>query len=37
MNRYAAVRVGADWMMLHGGGETFSKNFRMPVGIVFKF
>ncbi len=37
MNRYAAVRVGADWMMLHGGGETFSKNFRMPVGIVLKF
>ena len=37
MNRYAAVRAGADWMMFHGSGQTFSKNFRMPVGIVFKF
>ena len=37
MNQYAAIRVGADWMMLHGSGETFNKNFRMPVGIVFKF
>lgn len=37
VNRYAAVRVGADWMMVHGNGGTSSKNFRMPIGIVFKF
>lgn len=37
MNRYAAVRVGADWMMVHAYSETSSKNFRMPVGLVFKF
>lgn len=37
VNRYAAVRAGADWMMLHSNGTTSSKNFRMPIGIVFKF
>ena len=37
VNRYAAVRVGADWMMLHAYGSTSSKNFRMPIGIAFKF
>jgi len=32
-----AFRGAADWMMLHGNGGTSSKNFRFPVGIVFKF
>jgi hypothetical protein len=32
-----AFRGGADWMMLHSNGSTSSKNFRMPIGIVFKF
>ncbi|HUC29949.1 MAG TPA: outer membrane beta-barrel protein [Candidatus Acidoferrum sp.] len=36
-NRYMAFRGAADWMMLHGSGGTSSKNFRMPIGIVFKF
>ena len=37
VNHYAAVRVGADWMMLHNDGVWNNKNFRMPIGIVFKF
>ena len=37
MNRYMAFRAGADWMMLHSNGTTSSKNFRMPIGVVFKF
>ena len=37
MNRYAAFRVGADWMMFRGDGLNTSKNFRVPVGVVFKF
>lgn len=37
LNRYAAFRASADWMMLHSNGSTSSKNFRMPIGIVFKF
>ena len=37
MNRYMAFRAGADWMMLHSNGSTSSKNFRMPIGVVFKF
>jgi hypothetical protein len=36
-NRYMAFRGAADWMMLHSNGTTSSKNFRMPIGIVFKF
>jgi hypothetical protein len=36
-NRYMAFRASGDWMMLHSNGSTSSKNFRMPVGIVFKF
>jgi hypothetical protein len=36
-NRYMAFRGGADWMMLHSNGSTSSKNFRMPIGVVFKF
>jgi Outer membrane protein beta-barrel domain len=34
---HMAFRGGADWMMLHSNGSTSSKNFRMPIGIVFKF
>jgi hypothetical protein len=37
INRYMAFRGSADWMMLHGSGSTSGKNFRMPIGIVFKF
>jgi len=37
VNKYMAVRAGADWMMLHSNGSTSSKNFRMPIGVVFKF
>ena len=37
INQYMAFRGGADWMMVHGNGVTSSKNFRMPIGIVFKF
>ena len=37
INRYMAFRGSADWMMLHSNGSTSSKNFRMPIGIVFKF
>ena len=36
-NRYMAFRAGADWMMLHSNGSTSGKNFRMPIGVVFKF
>ena len=36
-NRYMAFRGAADWMMLHNNGSTSSKNFRMPIGVVFKF
>ena len=36
-NRYMAFRASGDWMMLHSNGSTSSKNFRMPIGIVFKF
>ena len=36
-NRYMAFRGAADWMMLHSNGSTSSKNFRMPIGLVFKF
>ena len=36
-NQYMAFRGAADWMMLHSNGTTSSKNFRMPIGIVFKF
>jgi len=37
INRYMAFRGSADWMMVHSNGSTSSKNFRMPIGIVFKF
>lgn len=37
INRYMAFRGSADWMMVHSNGATSSKNFRMPIGIVFKF
>jgi len=37
INQYMAFRGAADWMMLHSNGSTSSKNFRMPIGIVFKF
>ena len=37
INQYMAVRGSGDWMMLHSNGSTSSKNFRMPIGIVFKF
>jgi Outer membrane protein beta-barrel domain len=37
INQYMAFRGSADWMMLHNSGNTSSKNFRMPIGIVFKF
>ena len=37
MNRYMAFRGSADWMMFHNSSGTSSKNFRMPIGIVFKF
>ena len=37
INRYMAFRGAADWMMLHSNGTTSSKNFRMPIGVVFKF
>lgn len=36
-NRYMAFRASGDWMMLHSNGSTSSKNFRMPIGVVFKF
>jgi hypothetical protein len=36
-NEHMAFRGGADWMLLHSSGSTSSKNFRMPIGIVFKF
>ena len=37
VSRYMAIRGAADWMMLHNDGGTSSKNFRMPIGVVFKF
>ena len=37
INRYMAFRASADWMMIHSSGSTSGKNFRMPIGIVFKF
>jgi hypothetical protein len=36
-NKFMAFRGSADWMMVHGNGNTSAKNFRMPIGIVFKF
>jgi len=36
-SQHMAFRGGADWMMLHSNGSTSSKNFRMPIGVVFKF
>jgi hypothetical protein len=36
-NRYMAFRASGDWMMLRSNGITSSKNFRMPIGVVFKF
>ncbi len=36
-NRYMAFRGSADWMMIHANGSTSGKNFRMPIGVVFKF
>ena len=36
-NRYMAFRFAADWMLFAGNGNTSSKNFRMPIGVVFKF
>ena len=35
--RVMAFRVGADWMLVHSSGGTSSKNFRLPIGLVFKF
>jgi hypothetical protein len=37
INQYMAFRGSADWMLLHSNGSSSSKNFRMPIGIVFKF
>ena len=37
INRYMAFRGSADWMMLRSNGSSSSKNFRMPIGVVFKF
>ena len=37
INRSMAFRGAFDWMMLHNNGYTSSKNYRMPIGIVFKF
>jgi hypothetical protein len=36
-NRLMAFRVAADWMLVHSNGATSSKNFRLPIGVVFKF
>jgi hypothetical protein len=36
-SQHLAFRGSADWMMIHGNGGTSSKNFRMPIGLVFKF
>ena len=36
-NRYTAFRFAADWMLFAGTGSTSSKNFRLPIGVVFKF
>jgi hypothetical protein len=37
INQFLAFRGSADWMMLHSNGNTSSKNFRMPIGLVVKF
>jgi len=37
INQFLAFRGSADWMMLHSNGNTSSKNFRMPIGLVIKF
>ena len=36
-SQHMAFRASGDWMMFHSNGTTSSKNFRMPIGIVFKF
>jgi Outer membrane protein beta-barrel domain len=37
INQHLAFRGSADWMLLHSNGSSSSKNFRMPIGVVFKF
>jgi hypothetical protein len=37
LNRYAAFRGGADWIMTHSNGTTSSKNLRMVAGIVLRY
>ena len=32
-----AFRGAADWMLFHSNGGTSSKNFRLPIGVVFRF
>jgi hypothetical protein len=36
-NPRLAFRGGADWMLFHSNGGTSSKNFRLPIGVVFRF
>ena len=36
-DRHVSLRVGADWMLFHNDVSTSSKNFRLPIGVVFKF
>ena len=36
-DRHIAFRVAADWMLFHSNGDTSSKNFRLPIGVVFRF
>jgi hypothetical protein len=36
-NPYLAFRGGADWMLFHNNAGTSSKNFRLPIGVVFRF
>jgi len=36
-NPYLAFRGGADWMLFHSNGSTSTKNFRLPIGVVFRF
>lgn len=36
-SQHVAFRASADWMMFHSNGSSSSKNFRMPIGVVFKF
>ena len=36
-DRHMSFRVAADWMLFHSDGGTSSKNFRLPIGVVFKF